>query len=218
MKKAKTQTISKNNLQFITAIVLLLCSGTFFSWFSINTPFRQITNEVFENATQMRICFILALVFFIVGAIISVLISKNVSVRLRFILCALMLFTCFFSISMQIITFHFTNNYVLLYLSYAFLGGTASGIISVPVVGVLNSRLKRKRYITTIIVFGCILTGSLLIGNIIKALVDPETGDWRVVYTTIAIIIGTIVLISSFIIKPTYDPYRKSMKIEEDRI
>jgi len=207
-----------NKLQLITAIIVLLCTGVFLSWYIISIPFRQVADDIIENATQLRINNILVLIFLCIGAVISLLISKYVTLRLRLILCALMLFTSYFSLSMQTITFHYTNNYILLYLSYAVLGGTASGIILKPTGDILNILLNGKKLITSVIVFGCILIGSFLLGNLIKALVGPEAGDWKEAYTVIAIIIGAIVFISSFILKQPNESYVKSMKIEEEPV
>ena len=217
-KQTNKQSTLQNNIQFITAIIVLLCIGIYFSWPQINVPFRQITNEVLENVIQMRVNIILALIFLGIGAVISILISKHVSSKLRIILSALMLFTCFFSLSMQTITFHYTSNYILLYLSYAFLGGTASGIVLVPTTNILNTAFKGKKIIGSVIVFGCILTGSFILGNIINLFASTENGSWKNIYTTIAIIMGIIIFISSFILKPTNESYVKSMKIEEEEI
>jgi len=199
-------------------MVAILCVGIFFSWFNINVPFRQISEETLINADQMRLNFLIALFSLLIGGIATAIISRYVSSSLKLILCALMFFTCFFSLSLQTVTFQYSDNYVLLFISYGGLGGLASGMIIMTTGAIIDIFFKRKKYISFPVIIICILTGLYGIGNIIRIFGERETAEWRDIYLIMAISLGIVILISAFIIKTPDEVYDKSMKIEEDPV
>jgi len=115
---------------------------------------------------------------------------------------ALMVFTSFFSSSLQTVTLPYSENYFLLFMSYSVLGGLGTGITLITVILAVNAWYPEKKWLST----GAVLIGFglsiLLIGNAVNVLVRIEAIGWRSIYVIIAITIGVIFLAAAVFIKP----------------
>jgi len=196
------QTIRKRRIKLIIAVVVMLFAGIIYAWSITKTPFMQISGDTVVNATQLGLNYTITIIFFCIGGFIAGLISKQSSTAFRFVLSAMILFTCFYTVSLQTVTLHHTENYFLLYMSYGVLGGLGIGVAYVTVISTINMWFPDKRgFASGIMLMGFGLS-LLVIGTVVDILGNLETVGWRTTYVIIAISLGVIFIIAAIFIRP----------------
>jgi len=196
------KTIRTRRLKLIIAVIVMLFAGIIYAWSITKTPFMQFNADAVVNATQLGLNYTITIIFFCIGGFIAGLISKQSSTAFRFVLSAMMLFTCFYTTSLQTVTLHHTNNYFMLYMAYGVLGGLGIGIAYVTVISTVNMWYPDKRgFVSGIMLMGFGLS-LLLIGTVVDIMGKSEAIGWRTTYLIIGISLAVIFLIAAIFIRP----------------
>ena len=196
------KTISKRRIKLIFAVLVMLMAGILYAWSITKTPFEIYIDGAITNTAQLGLNYTLTVIFFCLGGFASGLLTKHTSTSLRFSMSALMLFTSFFSSSLQIVTLPYTENYFMLYMSYGVLGGLGIGIAFNTVVSTINAWYPDKRGLASGIMLMGFGVSMLIIGRAADLMSRAESIGWRNTYVIIAIAIGVIFLIAAALIKP----------------
>jgi len=196
------QTIRKRRVKLIIAVIVMLFAGIIYAWSITKTPFMQLSGDNVVNATQLGLNYTITIIFFCIGGFIAGLISKQSSTGFRFVLSAMMLFTCFYTVSLQTVTIHHTENYFMLYMAYGVLGGLGIGVAYVTVISTINMWYPEKRGFASGIMLMSFGLSLLVIGSIVDILGKSEAVGWRTTYVIIAISLGAVFLIAAIFIRP----------------
>ena len=194
--------IKKRRIKLIIAVFVMLFAGIIYAWSIINTPFRQISDGVVTNATQLGINYTLTIIFFCLGGFGSGIIAKHTTTTLRLTLSALMLFTGFFAASLQTVTLSYTGNYFMLYLAYGVLCGLGIGVAYNTVISTINMWYPDKRGFSSGIMLMGFGLSLLATGWLIDILGNSESVGWRFTYVYIAVALGIVLLIAAIFINP----------------
>ena len=195
-------TIKKRRVKLIIAVIVMLFAGIIYAWSITNTPFRQISDGVVINATQLGINYTLTIVFFCLGGFGAGLIAKRTTPALRLVLSAMMLFTSFLAASLQTVTLGYTENYFMLFLTYGVLGGLGIGMAYITIISTVNMWFPDKRGFSSGIMLMGFGLSLLVIGWLIDMLGNTESVGWRSTYVYIAIVLGLVFLVAAIFIRP----------------
>jgi len=213
------QTIKRRRIKLIMAVIVMLFAGILYAWSILKTPFELFDGGILANAAHLGVNYTITVICFCLGGFIAGLLSKYTTATLRFLMSALMLFTSFLSSSLQIVTFPFTENYILLFMSYGVLGGLGIGFAFNTVISTVNAWYPDKRGVAS----GAMLMGfgvsMLMIGNIADILGRADSIGWRSTYVIIAIAIAVVFLAAAVVIKPPpKDTVFPEKKITKDSV
>jgi OFA family oxalate/formate antiporter-like MFS transporter len=196
------QTIKKRRTKLVMAVIVMLFAGIIYAWSILKTPFEMFDDGMLANAAHLGVNYTITVICFCLGGFTAGLLSKYTTTTLRFVMSALMLVTSFISSSLQIVTLPFTENYILLFMSYGVLGGLGIGFAFNTVISTVNAWYPDKRGIAS----GAMLMGfgvsMLMIGNIADMLGRSDSVGWRNTYVILAIAIGIVFLTAAVVIKP----------------
>ena len=114
------------------ATLTLLFLGLIYAW----SIFKGPLSELFPmwTASQLSLTFTIAMSFFCIGGFVGGITNKIISVRTKFFICAVMLFVAFFGVSF-VDTSNPSRSLIILYVFYAFLGGSGVGLGYNAVIG-----------------------------------------------------------------------------------
>ena len=116
---------NKRWLYLCTATLTLLFLGLIYAWSIFRTPFSEIFPD--WTISQMSLTFTISMIFFCLGGFVGGLMSKKLSVRVRFLISAVMLFAGFFVVSM-VDPAKPASSLTMLYIFYGVFGGGGVGI------------------------------------------------------------------------------------------
>ena len=88
---------SKRWLYLIIGTAVLLFLGLIYAWSIFKVPFSGIFPD--WTIAQMSLTFTISMIFFCLGGFAGGLLSKRFSVRVRYLISAVMLFVGFFAVS-----------------------------------------------------------------------------------------------------------------------
>ena len=196
------QTIKKRRIKLVTAVFVMLFAGIIYAWSILKTPFEMFDEGILINAAHLGVNYTITVICFCLGGFTAGLLSKYTTTTLRFVMSALMLFTSFISSSLQIVTLPFTENYILLFMSYGVLGGLGIGFAFNTVVSTVNAWYPDKRGVASGAMFMGFGVSMLIIGSIADILGRAESVGWRSTYVILAIAIGVVFLAAAVVIKP----------------
>ena len=203
-KKGKKRLVRLPILAVGTAVMLF--SGIIYAWSILNVPFRIIEladgSEVIMNSAQLGINYSLLLVFFCLGNFSSGLMSKQTSVRLRFILSGMLLIASFYLSSLHVVTLQYTQNYFMLVMAYAMLGGLGIGMTYNTVVSTVTMWYPEKRGFSSGILLMSFGLSALIVGSLVNLMGQSEAIGWRNTYVTLAFVLGGVLLLAAIVIKP----------------
>ena len=210
------QTLRIRRVKLIIAVAVMLFAAVVYTWPILKAPFEVLSDGVIENATQLGINFALTIIFFCLGGLAAGFLSKRITTTLRFVLAALILFTSFFSSSLQTVTLSYSGNYFLLYLSYGVLGGLGTGIAFVTVISTINAWYPDKKVFVTVPLLITFCLSILLIGTLANAMGSADAIGWRAVYVILSIVTAGNFIVAAIFIRPpphsTVLPWKKAFK------
>jgi len=188
--------------KLVTGFIALLFAGIIYAWSITKTPFMLLGDGGLDNSAQLGLNYTFSIIFFCIGGFCSGLISKQTTPRLRLVLCALLIFSSFFTSSLQIVTLPFTRNYFLLYMAYSMLGGLGIGMAYVTLISTVNMWYPDKRGFASGIMMMGFGVSLLIIGSIVDVMGKSEAIGWRSTYVIISIALGVVFLIAAIVVKP----------------
>jgi OFA family oxalate/formate antiporter-like MFS transporter len=201
-------------LRLVFGVIVLLFAGIIYAWTILKAPFAS---EFGWDPAQLSLNYTLTIVSFCIGGFFAGLLTKRTTPRFRILVSAALLFAGFFGTS----RLNPEGGIIWLYVCYGMASGFGVGFAYTTVIGLTNAWFPDKKGLCSgILLMGFGLT-SLVIGNIADALMkDPDVG-WRAVYLGLAISLGAVLLLASFIIRApaegTVFPEPKSAKRSEQK-
>ena len=198
-------------LRLAFGVIVLLFAGIIYSWTVLNTPFAAAGGEFGWTKTQLSLNYTLTIVFFCLGGFVAGLLTKKTTPRVRLIGAAVLLCAGF------MITSRITaEQLTLLYISYGVMCGLGVGLAYTTIIGLTNAWFPDKKGLCSgILLMGFGLT-TLVIGGVAKGMISNESIGWRNTYMILAIALGVVFLLASFIIRApkegTIFPSPKSKK------
>lgn len=186
-------------LRLAFGVLVLLFAGIIYSWTVLNTPFAKAIADGGEfgwTKTQLSLNYTLTIMFFCLGGFVAGLLTKKTTPRVRLIGAAVLLGAGFF------ITSRITAEQLgLLYISYGVMCGLGVGLAYTTIIGLTNAWFPDKKGLCSgILLMGFGLT-TLVIGGVAKSMIANPNVGWRTTYMILAIALGVVFLLASFIIR-----------------
>ena len=173
-------------------VATMLFAGILYAWSILKAPFAS---ELNYEASALALNFTLTMCFFCLGGFLSGQMVRRIGTRLTIIISGLMA-----GIGFVLTGFLGAVNPLLLYLTYAFLGGSGIGIAYIVIISTVNAWFPDRRGFSS----GALMMGfgasTLILGNLADRLFASSLG-WRNTYIIIGIAIAAAVMLSSFVIK-----------------
>ncbi|MBR4940614.1 MAG: MFS transporter [Clostridia bacterium] len=194
-------------VRLILGVITLLFSGIIYSWSLIKSPF-----EAFNwSDTAITLNYTLTMCFFCIGGFISGLLSKKLSMRIRMIAAAILVFGGFGVVSLMK-----GASIIPLYVGYGFMTGTGIGIVYNVVISGTNAWFPDKKGLSS----GALMMGfgftTLTLGNLFVKLFDVEALGWERVYFIYGTILALIILVQAFILKMPQVQSKTASESESD--
>lgn len=187
---------NKRWLYLGTATLTLLFLGLIYAWSIFRTPLGEIFPD--WSISQMSLTFTISMIFFCLGGFAGGLMSKKFSVRVRFLISAVMLFVGFFAVS-TVNPENPAGSLTMLYIFYGVFGGGGVGFAYNAVIGTLNKWFPDKVGLAS----GIMLMGFGLGGLILGSVVNSMIGSMGIlpVFKVLGIVIAVICVLAALIIK-----------------
>jgi len=189
----KSSKISRSFRLFV-AVIVLMFSGIIYAWSNISAPL----SEMGWLSGALTFNYTLTIWFFCIGGLVSGLIAKKLSVRLRMILSALMLSAGFIITSCISIG----DSIVTLYIAYGFLAGSGIGIVYNTVISAISPHFPDKKGFCSGILMMGFGIGAFIIGLCSSKLLAAEILGWRTLYRLLGIVSGGVIFFGSFVVAP----------------
>ena len=193
---AKYMNTNKRWLYLGTATLTLLFLGLIYAWSIFRTPLGEIFPD--WSISQMSLTFTISMIFFCLGGFVGGLMSKKFSVRVRFLISAVMLFIGFFAVS-TVKTGNPAGSLTMLYIFYGVFGGGGVGLAYNAVIGTLNKWFPDKVGLASGIMLMGFGLGGLVLGSVVSSMIG-----WMgilPVFKVLGIVIAVICVLAAFIIK-----------------
>ncbi|MCL1839122.1 MAG: MFS transporter [Propionibacteriaceae bacterium] len=178
--------------RLILGSVVLLFVGIIYVWAILRIP---LATEFGWDSGQLSWNYTITIIAFSLGGFCAGLVAKKVSIQLRLIIAAVLLFGGFFIASQM------GDNLFLLYLSYGIMAGAGVGIVYLTVIGATNAWFPDRRGLASGILMMSFALTTLIIGNVADLMIKAESIGWRSTYVALAIAEAAIVLIAAFVVK-----------------
>lgn len=187
---------NKRWLYLCTATLTLLFLGLIYAWSIFRTPFSEIFPD--WTISQMSLTFTISMIFFCLGGFVGGLMSKKLSVRVRFLISAVMLFAGFFVVSM-VDPAKPASSLTMLYIFYGVFGGGGVGIAYNTVIGTLNKWFPDKVGLASGIMLMGFGLGGLVLGSVVNSMIGSM--GLLTVFKILGIVIAVVCAAAAFIIK-----------------
>lgn len=188
-------------LRLVLGVVTLFFAGIIYAWSIINLPFTEgnsLNTGISFTSSQLSLNFTITMCFFCISGFFSGLLAKKLSPKIRLIASAILLISGFALTS----TITPDSSPLVLYLGYGVMAGTGIGIVYNVVIANTNAWFPDKAGISS----GALMMGfgftALVLGNVMSKLFTVENVGWSKTYLGFGIIIGVIILIAAFFVKP----------------
>lgn len=188
--------LNKRWLYLGTATLALLFLGLIYAWSIFRTPFSEIFPD--WSVSQMSLTFTISMIFFCLGGFAGGLMSKKMSVRIRFLISAAMLFIGFFAVSM-VDPAKPASSLIMLYIFYGIFGGGGVGVAYNTVIGTLNKWYPDKVGLASGIMLMGFGLGGLVLGSVVNGMIGSM--GLLAVFRILGIVIAIVCAAAAFIIK-----------------
>ena len=187
---------NKRWLYLCTATLTLLFLGLIYAWSIFRTPFSEIFPD--WTISQMSLTFTISMIFFCLGGFAGGLMSKKLSVRVRFLISAVMLFIGFFVVSL-VDPSKPASSLTMLYIFYGVFGGGGVGVAYNTVIGTLNKWFPDKVGLASGIMLMGFGLGGLVLGSVVNGMIGSM--GLLTVFKILGIVIAIVCTAAAFIIK-----------------
>ena len=182
----------------IAGVIVLLFAGLVYAWSVLSTPIAAQFPE--WTKAQLSLTFTLVMAFFCIGSLLCGLLSGKLSARV-IMWCSAALFLVGFFLASR------AQSLMMLYISFGFLCGLASGLSYNAVMSTMVRRFPDKPGLISGILLMGFGGGSFLIGKLYQAWTPAEIGGWRQSFLMMGIVIAAVFAVCSlFFVAPEGDP------------
>ena len=196
---------NKRWLYLGAATITLLFLGLIYAWSIFKVPL----GEMFPNWTvsQMSLTFTISMICFCLGGFAGGLLSRKLSVRVRFIIGAVLLFIGFFAVSL-LKADNPTASLTKLYIFYGIFGGGGVGFAYNIVIGTINKWFPDKVGLASGIMLMGFGLGGLALGSVVNVMIAGS--GLLPTFRILGIAIAAVCVLAAFIIKaPTEEDSRE---------
>ena len=188
--------VNRRWLYLGTATLALLFLGLIYAWSIFRTPISEIFPD--WSVSQMSLTFTISMIFFCLGGFAGGLMSKKLSVRVRFLISAAMLFIGFFAVSM-VDPAKPASSLIMLYIFYGIFGGSGVGIAYNTVIGTMNKWFPDKVGLASGIMLMGFGLGGLVLGSVVNGMIGSM--GLLAAFRILGIVIAIVCAAAAFIIK-----------------
>ncbi len=188
--------VKKRWLYLGMATLTLLFLGLIYAWSIFRTPLSELFPD--WSISQMSLTFTISMIFFCLGGFVAGILSKKLSIRVRFLISAVLLFVGFFAVSL-INPENPGSSLGMLYVFYGIFGGGGVGFAYNAVIGTLNRWFPDKVGMASGIMMMGFGLGGLVLGSVVNSLIG-SIGILSV-FKILGVVIAVVCIIASFVIK-----------------
>ena len=176
----------------VIGVVAMLFAGVLYAWSILKSPFGT---EFGWGASDLALCFTLAMTFFCVGGLLGARISKKAGHKIALILAGI-LSAAGFGLTATL------GNVpvIVLYGTYGVLAGLGIGIAYNVSIATVSAWFPDKKGLCS----GCLMMGfgasALVLGNVADAMMKSTIG-WRTTYVALGISIFVVLLLAGILLK-----------------
>ena len=187
-------------LQLALGSAALLFAGMIYAWSILKGPLAE---DFGWTAGELAFNFTLTMCFFCLGGLVSGLLSKRLSARLRLLVSALLVLLGFY-VSSRLDG----GSLAPLYLAYGVCAGTGIGIVYNTVIAAVSAWFPDKKGLCSGVLMMAFGFSTLIIGNAAgRAIVSI---GWRETYLVLGIATAAVLAVSAFLIKTPPAPERQA--------
>ena len=171
----------KSGWVLLAGCVTLLMAGVIYAWSVLKTPVKA---EFGWTDTETQMCFTLTLCFFCLGGLLSGLISRRVTLRVRLLAAAVLVIGGFD------LSAHAEGRLGLFYLGYGVLTALGVGVVYNAVIACVNGWFADKKGMAS---------GAMMMSFGFSALLSGM--GWKEFYMLLGTVIGLVIAASAFVLK-----------------
>lgn len=180
----------KRGWVLLAGCVTLLMAGVIYAWSVLKTPVKA---EFGWTDTETQLCFTLTLCFFCLGGLLSGLISRRVTLRVRLLAAAVLVIGGFD------LSAHAEGRLGLFYLGYGVLTALGVGVVYNAVIACVNGWFADKKGMASGAMMMSFGFSALLMSRAFQALLGGM--DWKEIYMLLGTVIGLVIAVSAFVLK-----------------
>ncbi len=180
-------------LKLLIGCVTLFAAGVIYAWSVLSGPFK--TEFPAWSLSSLQLTFTLTLCTFCLGGLVSGLLAKKFSVRLRLLVAAVLILGGF------TVTGTMNGSILLLYLGYGIMAGFGIGIVYNVVIAATNAWFPDKKGIATGALMMSFGFSALFFSKVSAKMFEIASIGWRNTYLTLGAVIGGVILLSAFLVK-----------------
>ncbi|MBO5409397.1 MAG: MFS transporter [Clostridia bacterium] len=188
----KEQNLSIRWFYIIIGVIAMLFAGVLYAWSILKSP---LSKEFGWGASELALCFTLAMTFFCIGGLLGARLSKKAGHKVALISAGALSATGF------CLTASLGNvPVIVLYSTYGVLAGLGIGIVYNVVIATVSSWFPDKKGLCS----GCLMMGfgasALVLGNVADAMFKSSVG-WRTTYVVLGISIFVVIALAGILLK-----------------
>ncbi len=191
MKSTKNSNIRW--LMLAVGVFTMLFAGIIYAWSILNVPFKEVLG--FDN-DSLALNFTFTMSFFCLGGLITSKLEGLMGIKPTIAIAAI-LAGAGIALSGLVVQ----SSVLVLYLTYALLGGLGIGIAYIAIISTVNAWFPDKKGLSS----GALMMGfglsSLILGNLASKLYALDGFGWRKTLVVIGICLAVVVFASAFILK-----------------
>ena len=180
----------KSGWVLLAGCVTLLMAGVIYAWSVLKTPVKA---EFGWTDTETQMCFTLTLCFFCLGGLLSGLISRRVTLRVRLLAAAVLV------IGGSALSAHAEGRLGLFYLGYGVLTALGVGVVYNAVIACVNGWFADKKGMASGAMMMSFGFSALLMSRAFQALLSGM--GWKEIYMLLGTVIGLVIAASAFVLK-----------------
>lgn len=180
----------KRGWVLLAGCVTLLMAGVIYAWSVLKTPVKA---EFGWTDTETQMCFTLMLCFFCLGGLLSGLISRRVTLRVRLLAAAVLVIGGFD------LSAHAEGRLGLFYLGYGVLTALGVGVVYNAVIACVNGWFADKKGMASGAMMMSFGFSALLMSRAFQALLGGM--GWKKIYMLLGTVIGLVIAVSAFVLK-----------------
>lgn len=180
----------KRGWVLLVGCVTLLMAGVIYAWSVLKTPVKA---EFGWTDTETQLCFTLTLCFFCMGGLLSGLISRRVTLRVRLLAAAVLVIGGFD------LSAHAEGRLGLFYLGYGVLTALGVGVVYNAVIACVNGWFADKKGMASGAMMMSFGFSALLMSRAFRALLGGM--GWKEIYMLLGTVIGLVIAVSAFVLK-----------------
>ena len=180
-------------IKLIVGCVTLFAAGVIYAWSVLSGPFK--TAFPAWSVSQLQLTFTLTLCTFCLGGLVSGLLAKRFSIKLRMLFAAVLILGGF------TVTGTMNGSIFLLYLGYGIMAGFGIGIVYNAVIAATNAWFPDKKGIATGALMMSFGFSALFFSKVSAKMFEIASIGWRNTYLTLGAVIGGVILLAAFLVK-----------------